>query len=156
MGYRGQSFYYWNRSQYWVGHFRPGRVLSRRYAHVALSQSDNRLDSTPTAIPGPDSGSRGRLRFLCGSGKPYRLQSCQNRKRATLPAASLLNRERDCSRQQRSFLAQSGNWPGWDLMSDQRIRHGLKLGLAGLLALCLTQLLPLPHDSWAILTVLVI
>ena len=53
-------------------------------------------------------------------------------------------------------LAQSWNWPGRDLLRDVRIRHGIKLGLAGLLALCLTQLLPLPHDSWAILTVLVI
>jgi len=53
-------------------------------------------------------------------------------------------------------LAQSGHWPGQDLLGDPRIRHGVKLGLAGLLALCLTQLLPLPHDSWAILTVLVI
>ena len=53
-------------------------------------------------------------------------------------------------------LAQSGHWPGRDLLKDQRTRHGIKLGLAGLLALCLTQLLPLPHSSWAILTVLVI
>ena len=53
-------------------------------------------------------------------------------------------------------LTQSGHWPGRDLLRDLRIRHGVKLGLAGLLALCLTQLLPLPHDSWAILTVLVI
>ena len=54
------------------------------------------------------------------------------------------------------LLAQSGHWPGRDLLRDPRIRHGVKVGLAGLLALCLTQLLPLPHDSWAILTVLVI
>ena len=53
-------------------------------------------------------------------------------------------------------LAQSRHWPGRDLLRDARIRHGVKLGLAGLLALCLTQLLPLPHASWAILTVLVI
>ena len=53
-------------------------------------------------------------------------------------------------------LAHSGHRPGADLLRDQRTRHGIKLGLAGLLALCLTQLLPLPHTSWAILTVLVI
>ena len=53
-------------------------------------------------------------------------------------------------------FAQSSSWPIRDLFSDVRVRHGIKLGLAGLLALCLTQLLPLPHDSWAILTVLVI
>jgi p-hydroxybenzoic acid efflux pump subunit AaeB len=53
-------------------------------------------------------------------------------------------------------LTQSRHWPGRDLLRDLRIRHGFKLGLAGLLALCLTQVLPLPHASWAILTVLVI
>ena len=52
-------------------------------------------------------------------------------------------------------LARSWNWPVRDLLRDLRVRHGVKLGLAGLLALCLTQLLPLPHASWAILTVLV-
>jgi p-hydroxybenzoic acid efflux pump subunit AaeB len=52
-------------------------------------------------------------------------------------------------------LAKSWNWPVRNLLRDLRVRRGIKLGLAGLLALCLTQLLPLPHDSWAILTVLV-
>lgn len=52
-------------------------------------------------------------------------------------------------------FAQSWSWPIRDVFSDVRVRYGIKLGLAGLLALCLTQLLPLPHDSWAILTVLV-
>jgi uncharacterized membrane protein YccC len=52
-------------------------------------------------------------------------------------------------------LAKSWSWPVRDLLKDLRVRHGIKLGLAGLLALCLTQLLPLPHASWAILTVLV-
>jgi p-hydroxybenzoic acid efflux pump subunit AaeB len=53
-------------------------------------------------------------------------------------------------------FAQSSSWPIRALFSDVRVRYGIKLGLAGLLALCLTQLLPLPHDSWAILTVLVV
>ena len=50
---------------------------------------------------------------------------------------------------------------GWqrtrqDLFSDLRIRHGIKMGLAALLALFCTQLLRLPHDNWAILTVVVL
>jgi len=53
-------------------------------------------------------------------------------------------------------LAQRESWPVWGLLRDLRIRNGVKLGLAGLLALCVTQLLPLPNDSWAILTVQVI
>ena len=42
-----------------------------------------------------------------------------------------------------------------NLLIDLRIKHGIKLGLAGLLALAFTQILALPHDAWAILTVLV-
>jgi uncharacterized membrane protein YccC len=62
-----------------------------------------------------------------------------------------------------SAIAQTSNapvawtwrWPVQDVLSDARVRHGIKLGLAGLLALFLTQILALPHDSWAILSVLV-
>ena len=43
-----------------------------------------------------------------------------------------------------------------DLFSDLRVRHGIKMGLAGLLALFCTQVLRLPHDNWAILTVVVL
>src|SRR6266404_5040802 len=43
-----------------------------------------------------------------------------------------------------------------DLFADLRVRHGIKMGLAGLLALFCTQLLRLPHDNWAILTVVVL
>src|SRR5260221_5241286 len=43
-----------------------------------------------------------------------------------------------------------------DLFSDVRGRHGIKMGLAGLLALFCTQVLRLPHDNWAILTVVVL
>ena len=52
-------------------------------------------------------------------------------------------------------VAWTWRWPVQDLLSDIRVRHGIKLGLAGLLALFLTQILRLPHSSWAILTVLV-
>src|SRR5260221_1256991 len=43
-----------------------------------------------------------------------------------------------------------------DLFADLRVRHGIKMGLAGLLALFCTQVLRLPHDNWAILTVVVL
>jgi len=43
-----------------------------------------------------------------------------------------------------------------DPFGDLRVRYGIKMGLAGLLALFCTQVLRLPHDNWAILTVLVL
>jgi uncharacterized membrane protein YccC len=46
-------------------------------------------------------------------------------------------------------------WPLDELFRDLRVRYGIKMGLAGILALYLTQVLRLPHDNWAILTVLV-
>jgi len=51
--------------------------------------------------------------------------------------------------------------PGWPwaapaLFGDLRVRYGIKMGLAGVLALFCTQLLRLPNDNWAILTVLVL
>jgi uncharacterized membrane protein YccC len=46
-------------------------------------------------------------------------------------------------------------WPLVDLFRDLRVRYGIKMGLAGVLSLFLTQVLRLPHDNWAILTVLV-
>jgi uncharacterized membrane protein YccC len=51
--------------------------------------------------------------------------------------------------------AQKWQWPLEGVFRDLRVRHGIKMGLAGTLALYLTQVLPLPHDNWAILTVLV-
>jgi len=48
------------------------------------------------------------------------------------------------------------NWARHDLFGDFRVRHGIKLGLAGLLALFCTQILRLPSDNWAILTLLVL
>src|SRR5260370_34909296 len=48
------------------------------------------------------------------------------------------------------------NWARQDLFGDLRVRHGFKLGLAGLLALLCTQVLRVPNDYWAILTVMVL
>ena len=48
------------------------------------------------------------------------------------------------------------NWARQDLFGDLRVRNGIKLGLAGLLALFGTQMLRVPNDSWAILTVFVL
>jgi uncharacterized membrane protein YccC len=47
-------------------------------------------------------------------------------------------------------------WTRQDLFGDLRVRYGIKVGLAGLLALFCTQVLQLPDDNWAILTVLVL
>ena len=47
-------------------------------------------------------------------------------------------------------------WTGPALFGDLRVRYGIKMGLAGVLALFCTQLLRLPNDNWAILTVLVL
>jgi len=47
------------------------------------------------------------------------------------------------------------HWPLQDFFDDLRLRYGIKLGLAALLALLSTQILRLEHSSWAILTVLV-
>src|SRR6201985_2037682 len=45
---------------------------------------------------------------------------------------------------------------GQDLVGDLRVRYGIKMGLAGLLALFCTQVLRFPNDNWAILTVVVL
>jgi Fusaric acid resistance protein family len=45
-------------------------------------------------------------------------------------------------------------WTRQDLFGDLRVRYGIKVGLAGLLALFCSQLLRLPSDNWAVLTVL--
>jgi uncharacterized membrane protein YccC len=47
-------------------------------------------------------------------------------------------------------------WTRQDLFGDLRVRYGIKVGLAGLLALFCSQLLRLPSDNWAILTVMVL
>jgi Fusaric acid resistance protein family len=48
------------------------------------------------------------------------------------------------------------DWWRQDLFGDLRVRHGIKLGLAGLLALFWAQALRLPDANWAILTALVL
>jgi hypothetical protein len=50
---------------------------------------------------------------------------------------------------------------GWqsthqDLFGDLRVRYGIKVGVAGLLALFCAQVLRLQSDNWAVLTVLVL
>ena len=47
-------------------------------------------------------------------------------------------------------------WPLQGLLGDLRIQSGIKLGLAGLLALYWTQALRLEHSSWAVLTAVVL
>jgi uncharacterized membrane protein YccC len=55
-----------------------------------------------------------------------------------------------------SRVAAGRNWPRQDLFGDLRVRNGIKLGLAGLLALFCTQMLRVPRDNWSILTVFVL
>jgi len=52
-------------------------------------------------------------------------------------------------------IARVWSWAAQALFGDLRVRYGIKIGLAGMLALFCTQLLRLPNDNWAILTVLV-
>jgi uncharacterized membrane protein YccC len=52
-------------------------------------------------------------------------------------------------------IAPARPWARQDLFADLRVRYGIKVGLAGMLALFCTQVLRLPDDNWAILTVLV-
>jgi uncharacterized membrane protein YccC len=53
-------------------------------------------------------------------------------------------------------IASKWQWPFQGWLGDLRVQYGIKVGLAGLLALFCTQVLRLPHDNWAILTVLVL
>ena len=53
-------------------------------------------------------------------------------------------------------IASKWQWPFQGWLGDLRVQYGIKMGLAGLLALFCTQVLRLPHDNWAILTVLVL
>src|SRR6202163_3740631 len=52
-------------------------------------------------------------------------------------------------------IARVWSWAAQALCGDLRVRYGIKIGLAGVLALFCTQVLRLPNDNWAILTVLV-
>jgi len=51
-------------------------------------------------------------------------------------------------------VARKWHWPLEDPLGDLRVRYGIKLGLAGLLTLYVTQVLRLEHPNWAVLTVL--
>jgi p-hydroxybenzoic acid efflux pump subunit AaeB len=46
------------------------------------------------------------------------------------------------------------HWFLQDAFDDLRVRYGIKVGLAGMLALYVTQVLRLEHPNWAVLTVL--
>jgi uncharacterized membrane protein YccC len=52
-------------------------------------------------------------------------------------------------------VAQKWHWPLLGALGDLRIRYGIKLGLAALLALYCALVLRLEHPSWAVLTALV-
>jgi uncharacterized membrane protein YccC len=52
-------------------------------------------------------------------------------------------------------VARKWHWPLEDALGDLRVRYGIKLGLAGLLTLYVTQVLRLERPSWAVVTVLV-
>jgi uncharacterized membrane protein YccC len=47
------------------------------------------------------------------------------------------------------------NWPFLKAFADLRVRYGIKLGLAGVISLYMTQILRLEHANWAILSALV-
>lgn len=53
-------------------------------------------------------------------------------------------------------IASKWQSPFQGLLRDLRVRYGIKLGLAGVLALYWTQVLRLEHPSWAILTAIVL
>jgi p-hydroxybenzoic acid efflux pump subunit AaeB len=55
-----------------------------------------------------------------------------------------------------SILLARMNWTRQDLFGDFRVQHGIKLGIAGLLAVFCAQVLRLPSDNWAILTIVVL
>src|SRR6516225_12352734 len=43
-------------------------------------------------------------------------------------------------------------WPLQGVLTDLRVRYGIKLGLAGVLALFWAEVLRLEHPNWAVLT----
>jgi p-hydroxybenzoic acid efflux pump subunit AaeB len=55
-----------------------------------------------------------------------------------------------------SSLAIKLNWARQDFFGDVRVQQGIKLGIAGLLAVFCAQVLRLPSDNWAILTIVVL
>ena len=47
-------------------------------------------------------------------------------------------------------------WPALGLFSDLRVRYGIKLGLAAVIALYWALLLRLEHLNWSVLAVLIL
>ena len=52
-------------------------------------------------------------------------------------------------------VARKWHWPLQDALGNLRVRYGIKVGLAGLLALYCAEVLRLERPNWAVLTVLV-
>ena len=48
------------------------------------------------------------------------------------------------------------DWAALNPLADLRVRHGIKVGLAAVAALCASQVLRLEHPNWSILAVLVL
>src|SRR5947209_8000722 len=46
-------------------------------------------------------------------------------------------------------VARKWHWPLQDALGDLRVRYGIKVGLAGLLALYCGEVLRLEHPNWA-------
>src|ERR1700689_4195671 len=69
--------------------------------------------------------------------------------------------QRACAATRFNSLCHAGllarlHWARKELFGDLRVRSGVKLGLAGLIALFCAQMLRVPDDNWAILTVFVL
>jgi uncharacterized membrane protein YccC len=59
------------------------------------------------------------------------------------------------ARAEASPVSKGFQWLRRNPLSDLRVQYGIKLGLAGLLALYCANVLRLEHSSWSILTVVV-
>jgi uncharacterized membrane protein YccC len=59
------------------------------------------------------------------------------------------------ARAEASVVSRRVEWPLQSLYGDLRVRYGIKVGLAGLLALYCSLVLRLEHPNWSILTVVV-
>jgi hypothetical protein len=53
------------------------------------------------------------------------------------------------------LFPQKWHWQLEELFRNLRVRYGIKMRLAGVLTLYVAQAIRLPHDNWAILSVLV-
>jgi uncharacterized membrane protein YccC len=59
-------------------------------------------------------------------------------------------------RSEASVISDKIEWPALGLFSDLRVRYGIKLGLAAVIALYWALLLRLEHPNWSVLAVLVL